>query len=143
MAKRSSARAPSNVRTIIVRPVQAARRAVSRVRPIIVAAPKKMKTLHRRHHGGRELTEKHRMGAIAGGAVLGLLDKSGFALPTLPFLGKAGTAGVACWAIAKATKSAWADDMATGMLSIAAYELAKTGSIQGIDGDTDGYVAGV
>jgi hypothetical protein len=110
------------------------------LRPIIVKAPAAMKRVGRRGHGGKKSTERHRMGAIAGGAVLGWIDKSGFAIPTLPFLGKAGTAGVAAWALGKYTNSPWADDMATGMLSIAAYELVKEGHIEG---DVDGYVAGV
>jgi hypothetical protein len=130
MAKRSAPR-----RTIVVRSV------ASRLRPIIVRAPAAVKKFHHRRGSGKSKSgEKHRMGAIAGGAVLGLLDKSGFAIPTLPFLGKAGTAGLAAWAVGKWTNSPWADDMATGMLSIAAYELAKEGHI---DGDVDGYVAGV
>jgi hypothetical protein len=103
----------------------------------VIKAPKK----HHRHgrHGGK-FGEKHRVGAILGGAVLGLLDKSGTTIPTLPYLGKAGTVGVAAWVIGKYMHNQWAEDMATGMLSIAAYELAKEGSISGVVGQD--YIAG-
>lgn len=108
-------------------------------KPIVIRTTKMVKAKHhRKHHRSSGFTEKHRMGAIVGGAVMGLLDKSGIDLPTLPFLGKAGTVGVAAWAVGKYMRSPWAEDLATGMLSIAAYELAKEGSISGVDG----YVAG-
>ena len=42
-------------------------------------------------------------------------------------LGKAGTLGVAAWALGKWGKSEWARHAATGFLSIAAYELSKEG----------------
>jgi len=98
--------------------------------------------------GSFALAERHRMGAIAGGFILGMVDKSDFAdkIPTLPFLGKAGTLGLAAWGVAKATKSQWANDAATGFLAIAAYELAKEGSISGpahAQYDTSGYVSGM
>jgi hypothetical protein len=115
------------------------------VRPIIIrASPKIVKAVkkHSRRKGAK--SEAHRMGAIAGGLLLGMLDKSGTTLPVLPFLGKAGTAGVACIMASKWMGSRLADDMATGLLSIAAYELASKGTISGDDGgDVDGYVAGV
>ena len=82
------------------------------------------------------------MGAIIGGAVLGFIDKPGgplAALPTLPFLGRAGTAGLVTWAFGKWGRSAMADHMATGMLSIAAYELMKEGHISGEEDVIGGF----
>jgi hypothetical protein len=110
-------------------------------RPIVVRTTKVVKAKHhkRRGRGGSALTEKHRVGAIIGGGLLGLIDKSGIDVPTLPFLGKAGTLGVAAWAIGRYMHSPWAEDAATGFLAIAAYELASQGSIAGVEG---GYVAG-
>jgi hypothetical protein len=89
--------------------------------------------------GGRALargaySERYRLGAIAGGFLLGLVDKSGVDLPTIPLLGKAGTAGVLLWALGKWGRMTWADHAATGVLSIAAYELATKGAISGDHG---------
>lgn len=76
------------------------------------------------------------MGAILGGAALGYIDKPGgmlSSMPTLPFLGRAGTAGLVCYAAAKQFRSPTLDHMCTGMLAIAAYELTKEGHISGED----------
>jgi hypothetical protein len=125
-------------------------RVIQASRPIVVKVPAPMsrgKGGFRRHvrkafsERSRSLTEKHRIGALVGAGILGLIDKAGIDLPTLPFLGKAGTAGLAAWALGKYGHSAWADDAATGMLSIAVYELAREGTISGIDGV--GYVGGM
>ena len=76
-----------------------------------------------------------RTGAIVGAAILGLLDKQGTKLPTVPFLGRAGTAGLALWWLARSQRSAQLAHAATGCLAIAAYEMTKTGSIAGADLD--------
>jgi len=85
------------------------------------------------------------MGAILGGAALGFIDKPGgplAAVPTLPFLGRAGTLGLAAWAIGKWTKSTAFDHAATGMLAIAAYELMRDGSISGYVAGGEGVMGG-
>jgi hypothetical protein len=145
MAKRSSHRKSPKVQSIVVRPMAPAHHASSR--PIIIREVKAPKhTKGRRHHGGKGSSEKHRVGAILGAAVLGLIDKSQtINLPTIPFLGKAGTAALAAWGVGKYMHSQWADQAATGMACIAAYELAKEGHIDGMSvvGDADDqYVAG-
>lgn len=125
-------------RTIIIRrAAHAARRAVQ---PIIVRAPA---VKHHLKRAGRKVAsaayeERHRMGAILGGLALGLIEKAGIDLPTVPLLGKAGTLGAAAWAVGKWGKSRMASHAATGFLAIAAYELGKEGHISGMDG----YVAG-
>ena len=134
MAKRSQARKSTAI--VIARP--APHHATPR--PIVIRQTKIQKTKgkHRKGRGG--FGEKDRAMAIAGGFLLGFIDKSGFNVPTLPFLGKAGTIGVAAWAAGRYLKSKTAEDMATGMLAIAAYELGKEGKIDGAeDGD---YIAG-
>ena len=120
-------------------------RSVAPPRPIVIRAPKATTTHVKKHHRRGKSSgfgEKHRVGAIVGGAVLGLVEKSGVALPHLPYLGQAGTLGVAAWAIGRYMHSPWAEDLSTGMLAIAAYELAKTGSIAGEVNGFDPYVAG-
>ena len=125
-------------RTIVIR--RAAQQARRAVQPIIVRAPAAMK--HVKHHGRKIASaayeERHRMGAILGGLALGLIEKAGIDLPTIPLLGKAGTLGVAAWAMGKWGKSRIASHAATGFLAIAAFELGKEGHINGLDG----YVAG-
>jgi len=140
MAKRSSRRATTASRAIVVRPMPAAAS-----KPIIIRQVRPMRAPKHHHRRGARPGgggERHRLGALIGAAVLGMLDKSSTNLPALPFLGKAGTAGVAAWAAGKFLKNRWADDAATGMLSIAVYELMKDGTIAG-DPNVDGaYVAG-
>ena len=74
---------------------------------------------------------------MAGAAVLGLLDKQGTKLPTIPILGRAGTAGLVLWWLAKQQKSPSLNHAATGCLSIAVYELTKEGKVSGVDGYDD------
>lgn len=111
------------------------------VRPIIVRAPAVKHAV--KHHAKRAFSaaaeERHRLGAILGGLALGLIEKAGIDIPTVPLLGKAGTLGAAAWAMGKWGKSRMASHAATGFFAIAAYELGKEGRIAGIDG---GYVAG-
>lgn len=104
-------------------------------RPVILRVPAAIKRHVRKRGGGQARTEKHRVGTIIGGALLGYIDKQGFQVPELPIIGKAGTLGVAAWAYARSTGSRWADDAATGMLTIAAYEFMREGSIAGVQGD--------
>jgi len=93
----------------------------------------------RRSFGGRAasvgagLLSSERVGAVVGGFILGMLDKQGTKLPTVPVLGRAGTLGVASYYIGKSMHSAAVLHAATGFLSIAAYELARQGTIAGDD----------
>lgn len=119
-------------------------------RPMIIRVPpapvKKVK--HRRHHGGGgggTLMNKQRMGIVAGAFAVGVLEKQGImsTLPTLPFIGRTGTIGVAAYLISNHGRNRLADEVCTAALCIAAHELASTGSVVGGDGSPDiGYVAG-
>lgn len=129
MARRSAARRTTS-RAMVVRPIH-----MSAPRPIVIRQTRAVtKPKHHRRSATREGGEKHRMGAILAGFVLGLIDKSTMNIPTVPLLGRAGTLGVAAWAFGKWGRSPWANHAATGLLSIAAYELAKEGAIEGMHG---------
>lgn len=129
MARRSAQRSATTSRSIVLRPVQ-----TSGPRPIVVRTTKTIKAKPKRR-GGRVggKSERHRLYTLMGAAALGWMDKSDSManIPTLPFLGKAGTVGVACYFGGKWMKSPMLDDAATGILSIAVYELAKQGHIDG------------
>lgn len=112
-------------------------------KPIVIrqSAPMARRSTHRRRSSGggaggaaRALLSSERTGAMIGAALLGLLDKQGTALPTIPVLGRAGTVGVVLWYLGKSNHSPQLAHAATGALSIAAYELTKQGKIDGIDG---------
>lgn len=116
--------------------------AIYRPRPVVIRTTKVVHSKkHHRRHGRGGLGEKHRVGAIVGAGILGYIDKANTTVPTIPLLGRAGTLGLAAWAASKYLHSAWAEDLATGFLAVAAYELTKTGTISGVEG-MDGYVAG-
>jgi hypothetical protein len=128
---RSKARSRSTSRGIVVRPMAVP----SMARPIILRVPsglaKAKKAARRIGARGGKRSERQRVGAVAGAFILGMVDKSGWAIPELPFIGRAGTLGLVAWGIHKGTNSGWADDVATGMFCVAAYELAREGKIEG------------
>jgi len=111
-------------------------------RPIVIRTREVIKPKHKRRHGRRGgRSEKQRLGIMAAGFVLGLIDKSGMDIPTLPYVGRAGTLAIAAYVGERYLGfGSWADDAATGFGTIALYELGKEGSISG-DGDGD-YIAG-
>lgn len=80
------------------------------------------------------MEEKHTIAAVGAAAALGFAKKSGVSLPAAPFLGVAGTYGLAAWVIGKYTHSRTARHIATGLLSVAAFELASEGKIAGSEG---------
>jgi len=94
------------------------------------AAPIARRPKHRRRVGGGSRAglagffSKQRQGAFAGAFALGILDKQGTALPTVPVLGRAGTAALAAYFMGF-------HDAATGLGSIALYEFAREGKIAG------------
>lgn len=71
------------------------------------------------------LAERHTMVAVASAAALGLAERNDIPLPHIDILGKGGTYGVLAWAAAKVTKSKTLEHVATGLLSVGVYELAK------------------
>lgn len=106
---------------------------------------------HRRHHGGGAglaggLMNKTRIGIVAGAFAVGILEKQAvFAnLPSLPFIGKTGTIGVAAYLLSGGGRNKLADEICTAAFVIAAHELGSTGTVVGADGTPPdvGYVAG-
>jgi hypothetical protein len=70
---------------------------------------------------------------MIGAYVLGVLDKQGAKIPTIPLLGRAGSAGLAMYYAGKALNMPSVVEASTGALAVAAYELAKDGTIAGED----------
>lgn len=73
--------------------------------------------------------EKHTVAAVVAALALGYAENAGIDIPSIPGLGDAGTLGVGAFLLAKFTKSRTARHVATGLLSVAAYQLGKSGSI--------------
>lgn len=104
-----------------------------------IAAPEQRKPVARRVATAAvraALTEKHTLTAIAAGGALGLAERNNIPIPHVEMLGKAGTLGALAWIVGKTTGNDVAKHVATGLLSIAAYELAKgTSSASSVKGD--------
>lgn len=83
--------------------------------------------------GGGGFFNQERIGAMTGGFLLGVLDKQGTVLPTIPVLGRAGTLGLALYFGGKQFRMPLAVHMSTAALAVAAYELGNKGSISGVD----------
>lgn len=79
--------------------------------------------------------EKHTIAAVLGAAVLGHATKNKWKVPQVESLGPAATWGFAAWALGRYTKNRTAQHVATGLLSVAAYEWAMKPSTDGTDGD--------
>jgi hypothetical protein len=77
------------------------------------------------------MSEKHTLTALAAAAAVGFAKRQGFNLPHLPMMGPAATYGLASWALAKYTGNKIASHAATGLLSVAIYELAAGGGVAG------------
>lgn len=73
------------------------------------------------------VNERHRLTALAAAAALGASERFGMNLPEIPMVGRAGTYGLAAFALAKFTKSETMSHVATGLLSVAVHDLAKGG----------------
>lgn len=69
--------------------------------------------------------QRHTLAAVATSAVLGWVARSGTQLPHLSALGVPGTYGLGALMVAAATRNAWAQHIASGALSVAAYEWAR------------------
>lgn len=133
---------------------------MARARTIVVAAPRRSPpsinlTMPRAalRRGARTVgraglaaaqAEKHTLAAVGAAALLGYMSRSGEAnLPHINALGVPGTYGAALWAIGRMGKSRVASHMATGLLSIAAYEMVRTGAIGGSGGAPGGSMRGM
>lgn len=127
MAKRTA------TRTIVMAPRQAA--------PVIRIATPQVRSVARRagravrRYGGAvgraAAGEKHTLTAMLAAGGLGLVEKSGVAIPTIGPLGPAATLGVAAWLYGRHSKSQTAQHVATGLLCVAVNRWAATGTIAG------------
>jgi hypothetical protein len=84
--------------------------------------------------GGGTFLNQERIGSMVGGFLLGVIDKQGTVIPTLPVLGRAGTLGVALFFAGKQFKMPLLTHASTAALAIATYQLGKEGAIAGVDG---------
>jgi len=124
----------------------AIRRALARrpsIKPIVIKTGATVK-----HHAKRAVRHSRgalggflgpkNMGLMMGAFAVGVLEKQNMLqqLPSLPFIGRTGTIGLAAHFIAGG-KPGLATDVATAALVIAAHELGSTGSIVG-DGGAQG-----
>lgn len=77
--------------------------------------------------------EKHTFAAVAAAAALGYAQKAGVQLPRIEALGTSGTYGLVAWAAGKYMKSPVMSHVATGLLSVAAYQFGRGEGISGED----------
>jgi hypothetical protein len=80
--------------------------------------------------------EKHTIAAVGAAAVLGFMKREGVVLPKVDALGTAGTYGAIAWLAGRYMKSTVMQHVATGLLSVAAAEMASGASVSGDDEDT-------
>ena len=83
--------------------------------------------------------EKHTMMAVGAAAVLGFAKRENVALPKIDALGTAGTYGLLAWALGRYSKNPTLQHLGTGLLSVAAAELASGQSVSGDDGGVVGF----
>jgi hypothetical protein len=79
-------------------------------------------------------SEKHTIAAVAAAATLGFMQRSGVALPKFDALGTAGTYGLIAWAGGRFMRSPVLSHIATGLMSISAFQLAAGQTLSGEDG---------
>jgi len=79
-------------------------------------------------------SEKHTIAAVAAAATLGFMQRSGVSLPKFDALGTAGTYGLVAWAGGRFMRSPTLSHIATGLMSISAYQLAAGQTLSGEDG---------
>lgn len=132
MAKRATARKTSSGVVVVSAPSAPTRRRSSSV-------TRRRSRKGKRHYrgnvgGGGGFLNGDRVGAIIGGFVLGMLDKNGTSLPTVPMLGRAGTLGVGLYFAGKQFRMPILVHGATAALAIASYQLGSTGKIAGVEG---------
>ena len=79
--------------------------------------------------------EKHTLTAVAAAAALGLAKRQGVDLPKVDTLGTSGTYGAVAYVAARMTKSKTLAHVATGLLSVASFQLASGDGLEGDDDD--------
>lgn len=108
---------------------------VPTVKPIVIRSTKIVKSIKRHaKHRGRQLIAGVDVKKIIGGGALGFIKKNFPNLPHAPYLGQNGT--VAAIAYILRGKVPYAEDVMNAAVTIAAYQVMATGSVEG------GYVAG-
>lgn len=120
-------------RTIVAAPRQSAAPIIIRT-PAASAIARRAGRAVRRHapRVGRAIaSEKHTLTAIGAAVALGLIEKSGVAIPTIGPLGPAATLGIGAWILGRTSKSPTAQHVATGLLCVALNRWAATGTIAG------------
>ena len=85
-------------------------------------------------------SETHTIVAVGSAVVLGLMQRQNVALPKIDALGTPGTYGLLAWAVGRYTRSTMAQHVATGLMSVSAYQLAAGQTLSG--GDVMGAVMG-
>ena len=128
MARKRKTRTRSTSREIVVRPrvtvaspaVRTARSLARRARPAVRRGASKIQKL--------ALGEKHTLAAVGASAVLAYLDAKGSLqhFPKVGPLDQKAVLGLGLWAVGKYTKNPTAQHLATGVLSISAYEMVQT-----------------
>lgn len=131
MAKRRSKTVPASSR-IVVQAAPARRRRSASIVAVGRSAVRRVRKASTGTSGG--FLNSERTGAMAGGFLLGVLDKQGTALPTVPVLGRAGTLGVGLYFLGKQMKAPIMVHAATAALAIAAYQMGREGKVSGVDG---------
>jgi hypothetical protein len=121
------------------------RRSVS-VKPVVIKQTKVIKQKRkggRRSGGGGSFMSREHTSMMVAGAALGFLDKSAFvaSLPKLPYLNEHGTIALAAYMLSKqsGTIGQIAGNVCSGALFLAAYELVKTGKIEGDEQNGYGF----
>jgi hypothetical protein len=92
------------------------------------AAPVAKKKSHHKKSGGHS-SKQRVIGAVVAGYALGFVDKQGTAIPTVPYLGRAGTIAAAAYFFGKG-QGIWGEVMLAAA-AIAGYEMGSTGKIAG------------
>lgn len=70
--------------------------------------------------------ERHTLIALAAAGLLGAAQGSGVQLPYVQAIGMPATAGIVAWAAGRFSKNKTVQHVATGLLSVAAYDLARS-----------------
>ena len=118
------------------------------IKPVIIRTTKVVKPKKKGHHRrggggllgglGGGLLSKNRTQMVAAGAAVGFIDKSGWNIPKLPYVGEHGTIAVAAYLLSDNGRNTLADNVCTAALVLAGYEFVKTGSIVGGEGEYGG-----
>lgn len=115
--------------------------ATKTTKPVIVRVPSVSPATRRRvagvarRAGGAAAraayAEKHTIAAVLAAAAFGWMKKSGVQLPKIDAIGTPGTYGLVAWGLGRFMGSPVASHIATGLMSVSAYELASGQTLSG------------